>query len=41
VTLPGHEAPEVERVVERRDRYQVVEKDNGPPARMAEAADPR
>jgi hypothetical protein len=41
LTLPGHEAPEVERVVERHDRYQVVEKHEGPPGQLAERTDPR
>ena len=38
---PGHEAPEVERVVERRDGYDIVKKDEGLPKLIAEATDPR
>jgi hypothetical protein len=41
LTLPGHEAPEVERVVERHDGYQIVEKNDGTPGRLAEREDPR
>lgn len=41
VTLPGHQTTALERVVERHDGYQVVEKDDGEAARRAEAADPR
>ena len=37
----GHEAPDVESVVERRDGYVVVEKDPGLPQEIAEATDPR
>jgi hypothetical protein len=33
---PGHELPDVERVVERHDSYFVVEKAEGVPARLAE-----
>lgn len=40
-TLPGHEARDVEHVVERHDRYQVVEKDEGPPGRLAGENNPR
>jgi hypothetical protein len=39
--VPGHVAGEVERVVERHDAYDVVEKDEGPPAEIAERTDPR
>ena len=39
--VPGHEDERVERVVERRDGYHVVEKDEGGPARLAERTDPR
>lgn len=38
---PGHEAPEVERVVERRDGYDIVRKDEGLPKLIAEVTDPR
>ena len=41
VTLPGHETTRLERVVERTDRYQIVEKDDGEAADRAEATDPR
>ena len=39
--FPGHEAPEVERVVERREGYDVVRKHAGEPARLAQRTDPR
>ena len=39
--VPGHEDEQVERVVERHDDYDVVEKDEGEPARLAERTDPR
>lgn len=38
---PGHEAPDVERVVERRDAYNIVMKDEGLPKVIAESTDPR
>lgn len=38
---PGHEAPDVEQVVARNDRYWTVHKDPGLPERLAEATDPR
>lgn len=38
--IPGHELPDVERVVERHEQYLVVEKDGEARAR-AEDADPR
>jgi hypothetical protein len=41
VTLPGHETTDLERVVERYDDYQVVEKNDREAARRAEASDPR
>ena len=34
--LPGHEAPDVEQVVARRDGYDVVKKDEGIARRIAE-----
>lgn len=34
--VPGHEAPEVEEVVARRDGYDVVKKDEGIARRIAE-----
>jgi hypothetical protein len=39
--VPGHDAPDVETVVERKNGFWVVEKDEGDPARLAEATDPR
>lgn len=41
LTLPGHETPDLERVVERHERYQIVEKDHGEPAELAIETDPR
>lgn len=38
---PGHEFSEVDDVIERADRYWVVEKDSGPPAEVARETDPR
>jgi hypothetical protein len=38
---PGHEAPDVETVVERNDGYSVVCKDRGEPEHIARATDPR
>lgn len=40
LVVPGHEMPDVERVVERHDAYLVVEK-VAEGARIAEEADPR
>jgi hypothetical protein len=39
--VPGHEIPDVERVVERQESWNVVEKLPGAPARVAEREDPR
>jgi hypothetical protein len=39
--VPGHELPEVERVIQETDRFTVVEKLRGGPAELAEAHDPR
>jgi hypothetical protein len=41
VTLPDHETAELERVVERHEVYQIVEKDTSEAAQAAERADPR
>ena len=41
VTVPGHEEPDVESVVERSDDFQVVRKDKGGAAELAAAHDPR
>jgi hypothetical protein len=38
---PGHETGEVERVVEKRDGYDIVLKKPGAPERIAELTDPR
>ena len=38
--LPGHETSDVEKVIERRDGYLVVEKVDEA-GRLAEATDPR
>jgi hypothetical protein len=39
--LDGHEIPDVEKVVERHDRYVVVEKAGDPEAEIVEHTDPR
>jgi hypothetical protein len=39
--LDGHEIVEVEHVVERNDRYLVVEKAGDPEAEVVESTDPR
>lgn len=39
--VPGHEIPDVEQVVERREGYHVVKKNQGIPRRIAEVTDPR
>ena len=39
--LEGHELPEVEHVVERTERYLVVEKAGKPEAEIVEHTDPR
>jgi len=38
---PGHDFPEVEDVVDKRDVYWIVQKRPGEPARLAEATDTR
>ena len=38
---PGHEAPDVEDVVERQDDFDIVRKHEGDPARLAKHTDPR
>ena len=38
---PGHEIPEVEEVVEKRDGYDIIRKREGQPAEVAEETDPR
>ena len=39
--VDGHEIPEAEEIVERHDRYLVVEKNAGPEAEIVEHTDPR
>ena len=39
--VPGHELPSTETVVEETSGYNVVRKDPGGPAAIAEATDPR
>jgi|SRR5579884_1805947 len=41
ILMPGHEAPDVEDVLERRDGYVVIRKRPGEPQRIAEQTDPR
>ncbi len=41
LVVAGHEAPDVERVVEETDRFAVIEKLPGQPARIAVETDPR
>jgi hypothetical protein len=41
VVVPGHDVVDVERVVEQTDRYAVVEKLPGAPAKIALERDPR
>jgi hypothetical protein len=40
IVAPGHDLPEIEEVVEKNDRYQLVRK-HGEAAALAEEADPR
>jgi hypothetical protein len=39
--VPGHESPDLERVVEQNDRFAVVEKAPGADAEIAVETDPR
>jgi hypothetical protein len=41
LVIPGHEIPSSEEVVQSTDRYNVVRKREGEPARLAETTDPR
>jgi hypothetical protein len=41
IVIPGHEIPSTEEVVQRTRRYNVVRKDDGDAARLAERTDPR
>jgi hypothetical protein len=38
---PGHDEPDVERVVENKKGYDIVQKYKGAPERIAEETDPR
>ena len=38
---PGHEAPDVETVIARRQGYDIVSKNRGVPEQIAEETDPR
>jgi hypothetical protein len=38
---PGHEDPEIDRVIETHDRFVVIEKLPGVPAEVAQETDPR
>ena len=39
--VPGHEVPDVEEVIARREGYDVVRKNQGVPRQIAEVTDPR
>lgn len=39
--FPGHEVPDLEKIVERRHGYAVVQKEEGAPEWIAERTDPR
>jgi hypothetical protein len=41
VIAKGHEIPDVERVIEQTDGYDVVQKDEGAPADLSRELDPR
>jgi hypothetical protein len=41
VVAPGHEIPDVERVIEHGEGYDVVQKREGEPAEVARETDPR
>jgi hypothetical protein len=41
VIVPGHEIPDLESVIERADRWDVVRKHDGTSTRVAERTDPR
>jgi len=38
---PGHESPDLEQVVDRREGYDIVQKEQGVPEQIAERTDPR
>ena len=39
--VPGHESPDVERVITKREGYEIVRKYTGEPARIAAEDAPR
>lgn len=41
VIVPGHQIPSVESVVEQRDGFDVVQKDEGAPAELSRELNPR
>jgi hypothetical protein len=41
VVIPGHEIPDVESIVEPHEGFNIIRKDPGGPAELAEALDPR
>jgi len=41
IIAPNHQAPDVESVVEKRQRYWIVEKSEGIPSEVARERDPR
>lgn len=41
IVLPEHELPEIEKIVERHDGFNVIEKLPGGPGELAERHDPR
>jgi hypothetical protein len=41
MTVPGHEDPSLEQIVDVNDRYVIVEKRTGDPAQAALEGDPR
>ena len=41
VVIPGHELPDVEHIVERHEGFNIIRKEPGGPAELAEAASDR
>lgn len=41
IIVPGHAVPEYESVVDSGNGYEIVEKEDGPAAELAEETDPR
>ena len=41
LVIPGHEIPSTEDIVQRTERYNVVRKREGEPARIADVTNPR